>query len=63
MTKTERRRYSRESGIHTRLRNRRIMLHQDDIERLVVPVRQRQDKTDQWRTCPPVVLSTRGRSS
>lgn len=48
MTKTELRRYCRESGIHTRLSNRRTMLHQDDIERFVVWVRQRQDKADEW---------------
>ena len=41
MTKTELRRYCRESGICTRLSKNRIMLHQDDVERLVAWVRTR----------------------
>lgn len=41
MTKTELRRYCRESGICTRLSKNRIMLHQDDIARLVEWVRNR----------------------
>lgn len=41
MSKTELRRYCRESGINTRLSNRRIMLHQDDIARLITWVRDR----------------------
>jgi hypothetical protein len=48
MTTTALRRYCRESGIHTRLSNRRNPLHQGDIERLMVWVRQRQDKADEW---------------
>jgi predicted transcriptional regulator len=41
MTKTELRRYCRESGHCTRLSKNRIMLHADDIERLVAWVRER----------------------
>lgn len=48
MTKTELRRYCRESGINTRLSNRRIMLHQDDITRLVEWLRQRKDTANDW---------------
>lgn len=43
MTKTELRRYCRESGINTRLSNRRIMLHQDDIVRIIDWVRERKN--------------------
>ena len=45
MTKTELRRYCRESGICTRLSKNRIMLHADDIERLVAWVRERNTPT------------------
>lgn len=48
MTKTELRRYARESGFHTRLSNRRIMLHEEDIKRLVEWVRQRKNAADEW---------------
>ncbi|NWL13261.1 hypothetical protein DM793_18515 [Paenarthrobacter nitroguajacolicus] len=41
MTKTELRRYCRESGHCTRLSKNRIMLHQDDIEKLILWVRER----------------------
>lgn len=41
MTKTELRRYCRESGHCTRLSKNRIMLHEDDIARLVAWVRAR----------------------
>lgn len=44
MTKTELRRYCRESGICTRLSKNRIMLHPDDITRLVEWVRSRNTK-------------------
>jgi predicted site-specific integrase-resolvase len=52
MTKTELRRYCRESGINTRLSNRRIMLHQDDIARLVEWVRERKNAADDWTKEP-----------
>ena len=39
MTKTELRRYCRQSGHCTRLSKNRIMLHRDDIEKLVEWVR------------------------
>lgn len=45
MTKTELRRYCRESGINTRLSNRRIMLHQDDVVKLIEWVRERNAPT------------------
>ena len=48
MTKTELRNYCRVSGIHTRLSRNRIMLHEDDIERLVEWVRARKAKADRW---------------
>ncbi|SDK81120.1 hypothetical protein [Arthrobacter sp. ok362] len=41
MSKTELRRYCRESGHCTRLGKNRIMLHQDDIAKLVDWVRER----------------------
>lgn len=44
MSRTELRRYCRESGIHTRLSNRRIVLHEDDIRRLVQWVRDRSEQ-------------------
>lgn len=43
MSKTELRRYCRESGINTRLSNRRIMLHQDDITKIIEWVRERKN--------------------
>lgn len=53
MTKTELRRYCRESGINTRLSNRRIMLHQDDIARLIEWVRDRKNsKAEETGTEP-----------
>lgn len=48
MTKTELRRYCRESGIHTRLSKNRIMLHTDEIPKLVEWVRQRKVAADDW---------------
>lgn len=48
MTKTELRRYCRESGINTRLSNRRIMLHQDDIVALIEWLRQRKADANDW---------------
>jgi predicted transcriptional regulator len=48
MTKTELRRYCRESGHCTRLSKNRIMLHQDDIEKLIEWVRARKDHADNW---------------
>lgn len=48
MSKTELRRYCRESGINTRLSNRRIMLHQDDITKIIEWVRERKAVADDW---------------
>lgn len=48
MSKTELRRYCRESGINTRLSNRRIMLHQDDITKIVEWVRERKNAAADW---------------
>lgn len=48
MRPTELRRYVRESGICTRLSKNRIMLHEDDIRRLVEWVRSRNYKGGQW---------------
>ena len=45
MSKTELRRYCRESGHCTRLGKNRIMLHQDDITKLVDWVRERNAPT------------------
>lgn len=45
MSKTELRRYCRESGHCTRLGKNRIMLHQDDIINLVDWVRERNAPT------------------
>lgn len=48
VSKSALRQYCKESGIHTRLGKNRIMLHEDDIARLVVWIRERQDKADEW---------------
>lgn len=50
MSKTELRRYCRESGINTRLSNRRIMLHQDDVAKIIDWVRERKTAADDWST-------------
>ncbi len=50
MTKTELRRYCKESGHHTRLSKNRIMLHADDITNIIVWVRAKQSKKDEWWT-------------
>lgn len=52
MTKTELRNYCKISGIHTRLSKNRIMLHEDDITRLVEWVRKRKDAADDWTKEP-----------
>ena len=52
MTKTELRRYCRQSGICTRLSNRRIMLHEDDISKLIEWVRERKNAEDDWAKEP-----------
>jgi hypothetical protein len=52
MSKTELRRYCRESGIHTRLGKNRIMLHDDDIQLLVAWIREHQDKADETGNDP-----------
>ena len=48
MTKTELRNYCKISGIHTRLSKNRIMLHEDDIVRLVEWVRERKNAASDW---------------
>lgn len=35
ITKTELRRYCRESGHYTKLSNRRVMLHEDDVANII----------------------------
>ncbi|AYN57308.1 excise [Arthrobacter phage Constance] len=52
MTKYELRNYCKISGIHTRLSKNRIMLHQDDIDRLVEWVRERKAAKDDWAKEP-----------
>jgi|GEM_PF-2175522 len=48
MTKTELRRYCRESGHCTRLSNNRIMLHADDVANIIAWVRERKAKKAEW---------------
>ena len=43
MSKTELRRYCRESGHCTRLGKNRIMLHQDDVTKIIEWVRERKN--------------------
>lgn len=45
MRPTELRRYVRESGICTRLSKNRIMLHEDDVVKIVIWVRERNAPT------------------
>ena len=45
ITKTELRRYCKQSGIHTRLGRNKIMIHEDDISRLVAWIREHQATT------------------
>lgn len=52
MTKTELRNYCRISGIHTRLSKNRIMLHQDDVTRLIEWVRERKNTASDWSKEP-----------
>lgn len=52
MKPAELRRYVRESGICTRLSRNSIMLHKDDIERLVAWVRGRKNLRDQRQADP-----------
>lgn len=52
MTKTELRNYCRISGIHTRLSKNRIMLHQDDVVRIVEWVRDRKNAAADWTKEP-----------
>ena len=59
MTKTELRNYCRISGIHTRLSKNRIMLHADDISRLVEWVRDRRSAEDDWANEPEDPFSKR----
>jgi len=53
MKPTELRRYVRESGICTRLSRNSIMLHQDDVERLVTWVRERNAPTPEQKQIDP----------
>lgn len=46
--------YCRISGIHTRLSKNRIMLHSDDIEKLVAWVRDRKNAGDDWAAEPQI---------
>jgi hypothetical protein len=45
ITKTELRRYCKQSGIHTRLGRNKIMIHEDDVARLVTWIREHQATT------------------
>jgi hypothetical protein len=53
MRPTELRRYVRESGICTRLSKNRIMLHDDDVTRLVTWVRERNAPTPEDKELDP----------
>ena len=53
MRPTELRRYVRESGICTRLSRNAIMLHDDDIEKLVAWVRERNAPTPEQKELDP----------
>lgn len=53
MTGTELRRYCRESGIYTQLSNRRVMLHQDDIARIVDWIREHKAPARDWAAEAP----------
>lgn len=53
MRPTELRRYVRESGICTRLSKNRIMLHDDDITKLVLWVRERSAPTPEQQEQDP----------
>jgi hypothetical protein len=48
MRATELRRYVRESGICTRLSKNRIMLHEDDITKIIEWVRGRRNAAEDW---------------
>lgn len=52
ISKSALRQYCRTSGIHTRLGKNRIMLHADDIARLVVWIRDHQARQDDWAAEP-----------
>ncbi|CAH0216799.1 hypothetical protein SRABI83_02280 [Arthrobacter sp. Bi83] len=49
--KSKLRSYCRTSGIHTRL-GKRILLHVDEVQRLVAWIRDNQNRPDEWRTEP-----------
>jgi AraC-like DNA-binding protein len=53
MSKTELRRYCRESGHCTRLSKNRIMLHQDDVTKLIAWVRERNAPTPEEQERDP----------
>lgn len=50
ITKTELRRYCRESGIYTKLSNRRVMLHEDDVTQLITWIREHKAAGTNWAT-------------
>lgn len=52
MSKTELRRYCRESGHCTRLSKNRIMLHEDDVKHLIKWVRERGNSVGSWADEP-----------
>ncbi|MGN5733132.1 hypothetical protein [Arthrobacter psychrochitiniphilus] len=49
VSKTALRQFARQTGFHTRI-GKKIMLHNDDVSRLVTWMRERQDKADEWWT-------------
>ena len=53
MKPTELRRYVRESGICTRLSKNRIMLHEDDVVKIVTWVRERNAPTPEEKELDP----------
>lgn len=54
ISKSALRQYCRTSGIHTRVGKNRIMLHADDIEKLVAWVRDRKNAADDWAAEPEI---------
>lgn len=53
MRPTELRRYVRESGICTRLSKNRIMLHEEDVAKIVTWVRERNAPTPEQKEIDP----------
>lgn len=52
ITKTELRRYCKQSGIHTRLGRNKIMIHEDDIARLVAWIREHRTTAGETAEAP-----------